>query len=291
MMPQLSIVTVLYGGVEVLRETLPTWREAGKGRDVEWIFVDHSPQSLAEDLGLGSWAEYVWDASNPGFAAGVNRAVSLARSDVVGLINPDIFLDESKLAQILALPKDQLCALTLDTHGAVTTGIGYTSWGFCVDRQEDRPLVGPSGGGAVIPRTVMQHVGGFPEHLFAWGEDAEWALTAYALGVRTISSGVTVSHVGGHSVASLAGQRLKARLLARNRVATYRRVFTTPLKALLAVPFLAALLANGLRKIPLGMGRAYFRGLYEGTVMPVPEARARVTVRMWLAITRRTRTR
>ncbi len=291
MMPTISVVTVLYGGIDVLRETLPTWREAGAGRDIEWIFIDHSPRPLADELDLTSWAEYVWDASNPGFAAGVNRGFSLARSDVIGLINPDIFLDESKVARVLALPHDQLFAIRLDTHGIITTGIGYTSWGFCVDRREDRPLVGPSGGGAVIPRAVMQEVGEFPEHLFAWGEDAEWALTAYALGVRTQDSGITVSHIGGHSVASPSGQRFKARLLARNRVATYRRVFATPLKALLALPFIAALIANGLRKILLGTGKAYFRGLFEGIVMPVPEARARVTVGMWLGITRRNRTR
>ncbi len=66
--PSLTIVSVLYGGAAVLKSTLPTWRDAVDA-SVEVVFVDHSPEPLNVELDINSWARYVWNPDNPGFAA------------------------------------------------------------------------------------------------------------------------------------------------------------------------------------------------------------------------------
>jgi len=269
--PRLTIVSVLFGGADTLRETLPTWRESLTA-DVEVVFVDHSARALDVDLGLARWARYEWNPENPGFAAGVNRAVHLARSDRVFLLNPDVFLTEEALRAVVEEQSDGLLAVALRTDGQVHVGIEYSWWGFCRDRTNlDRHLVGPSGGAAVFPSDLVLRSHPFPDHLFAWGEDAEWGLGLCASGIITRElKGVVLEHVGGHSVDNPRGQQLKARLLVRNRIATFRRVLGLRTKLSIGAPFFAAIVVNLARKVMQGTARAYIRGVLEGLRLPLP---------------------
>jgi GT2 family glycosyltransferase len=278
----------LYGGEQTLRETLPTWRSSASD-DVEFVFVDHSPRSLDDDFDLSAWSQYHWHPTNPGFAAGSNFGCRQASADRILLLNPDVYLDVRSLERIVATEVESTGALGLRTDATTHVGIEYTWWGFCKDRTDHhRFLVGPSGGAALINRSVLDTVGGLPEHLFAWGEDAEWALSMYRAGMRCVSVPVTLDHVGGHTVASQAGQRLKARLLARNRIATFRRTLGHGLQILLVLPFSAAILANGLRKLRQRTMRAYISGVWEGLTINIPRSsQARLTVSDWRRITAR----
>jgi GT2 family glycosyltransferase len=273
---KISVIGVLYGGSDVLHKTLPSWRAASRD-GVEFVMVDHSPQRLDADaeLDLKSWANYVWNPANPGFAAGVNAGVAMATAPTILLLNPDVFLESSDLERMLQSDLPELGAIGLRTDGVSTWGIEYSWWGFCRDRAMlRRTLVGPSGGAAVIHRRVLDAVGPFPEHLFAWGEDAEWALLAYSLGFRAVTIPMVLEHIGGHSVASLAGQRFKARLLVRNRIATFRRLLDTRLRLLIGLPFAGAIALNAVRKLLQGTGRAYLTGVAEGLRMTVPPTTA-----------------
>lgn len=269
--PQLTIVSVLFGGAETLRETLPTWRESLTDA-VEVVFIDHSAEPLDNELLLTDWARYEWNPDNPGFAAGVNRGVHLAESDRVFLLNPDVYLTEADLRTVVDERCDGPLAVTLRTDGRVHNGIEYSWWGFCRDRSEpSRTLVGPSGGAALFPRDLVAFEHPFPDHLFAWGEDAEWALGLCAAGIVTRElGGVVLEHVGGHSINSASGQQLKTRLLIRNRIATFRRMFGTSTKWIIGGPFFAAIAINCIRKAQQGTASAYLRGVMEGLRLPVP---------------------
>ena len=286
--PRLTIVSVLFGGVETLRETLPTWA-ASATDDIEVVLVDHSPRPLEVELDL-SWARYEWNPENPGFAAGVNRGVGRASSDRVFLLNPDVFLTAEAVHAVLEAPATEPLAVALRTAGEVHSGIEFSWWGFCRDRSRPgRPLVGPSGGAAVFPKDLVMSTLPFPEHLFAWGEDAEWSLELYARGIVTKDLGsVVLEHVGGHSVQSSTGQQLKARLLVRNRIATFRRVLGTPTKLVIGGPFFAAIALNALRKVLQGTAAAYLRGVIEGLRLPLPPLdRDRITWSQWRRLTGR----
>ena len=283
---KLSVVTVLYGGLSVLESTLPSWQAASRD-DVQFVFVDHSTEAVDPVLNLSSWSTYVWNPKNPGFAEGANSAIQLATADRVLVLNPDVYLTAEALDSLVNC-SSPLAAIGLRTGPDLFRGIEFTRWGFYRDRASaDSVLVGPSGGGALISLALFAALGGYPDHLFAWGEDAEWALGAYSSGVRTTETSVVLDHVGGHSVASRDGQKFKARLLVRNRIATFRRALGTDTQALLAIPFFLAILLNGFRKLRQGTAVEYFSGIREGLTMQIPPATyPKVDLRTWLELTR-----
>jgi GT2 family glycosyltransferase len=152
-------------------------------------------------------------------------------------------------------------------HGGVYTGVDVHPISLFIDRATGarRGPLGPSGGGAVFPTGLFQEFGGFHEHLFAWGEDADLAYRLYAAGRRTRPLDLALEHAGGHSVGTdgkLLGFR--AYLLARNRILVAARTFSWPL-ALLAVPFIAlAHCALAARRARQGLLRPFLRGVGTG---------------------------
>jgi GT2 family glycosyltransferase len=113
------------------------------------------------------------------------------------------------------------------TAGLAHAGIAVGPLLYFRDRPLDgrRPLVGPSGGAALVPMAAWRDGGGLWERFFAWGEDADLALRLWHAGWRTeVVPVASLHHAGGHSVADRQGQRRKAGLLARNRVLLWARL-------------------------------------------------------------------
>jgi GT2 family glycosyltransferase len=279
----LTVVTVLYRSAPMLAETLPTWIRSAAGLPLRFVFADNWPEDgcdkvIAECLDEDRYT-YLPDAANPGFAAGCNRAVAVAGTSHVLLLNPDVWLRDDSLSRVLAAiadaPGDPI-AVGLAMHGGEYTGIDVHPISLFVDRPTGarRGPLGPSGGGAVFPTAVFEEFGGFHEHLFAWGEDADLAYRLYAAGRRTLALDLALEHAGGHSVGGdgkLLGFR--AYLLARNRILVAARTFSWPL-ALLAVPFIAlAHCALAARRARQGLLRPFLRGVGTG-LREAPRARS-----------------
>ena len=132
-------------------------------------------------------------------------------------------------------------AVGLAMHGGEFTGIDLNPISLFIDRPAtvSRGPLGPSGGAAVFPTDLFRRFGGFDEHLFAWGEDADLAFRLYASGVRTRPLELVLPHAGGHSVeGDNKLQGFRAFLLARNRLLVAARTFTWPLM-LVAIPMVA----------------------------------------------------
>lgn len=271
-----TLATVLYEGTSVLRETLPGWAEScrASGCD-EVVIVDNSlsddPSAIVGSLDWGACrVHYLRDPANPGFAASANRAVAEATGDRVFLLNADVFLTPEALEEVVRLDRaSPYVAVSLVTRGRRTSGISIDSLGYFSDRSAaDRPCLGPSGGAAIVDRSSFLRLGGFDTDLFAWGEDAGFALRLWASGARTSELDLALLHVGGHTVASLDGLRRKARLLARNRLLILRRQYTRPLALTVGVLQVALILANGARKLRARTAVAHFAGVLEGLSMP-----------------------
>ncbi|MEU6202944.1 glycosyltransferase [Micromonospora musae] len=278
----LTIVTVLYRSGEMLAQTLPTWaRSAGK-LPVRFVFADNWPEDgcekvIAEHFDEARY-EYLPDSSNPGFAAGCNRAVAAATTSHVLLLNPDVWLPDDALERIhAAIAEDPgtPIAVGLAMHGGEYVGISLNPISLFIDRPAaaTRAALGPSGGAAVFPTELFHRFGGFYEHLFAWGEDADLALRLYASGSRTRALDLVLPHAGGHSVeGDNKLQGFRAFLLARNRLLVAARTFTWPLM-LVAIPVLAvAHLALAARRARQGLLRPFLRGVGRG-LLDGPAAR------------------
>jgi N-acetylglucosaminyl-diphospho-decaprenol L-rhamnosyltransferase len=270
----LTIVTVLFRSSDILTETLPTWVASAGGLPVRFVFADNCPDDGCEKIIASCLDEeryvYLPDASNPGFAAGCNRAVTAASGGHVLLLNPDVWLPDDALVAIaaaIAADPDTPIAVGLTTHGREYVGIDVHPISLFIDRPANArhgPL-GPSGGAAVFPTVVFRRLGGFYDHLFAWGEDADLAYRLYAAGIRTRALGLALPHKGGHSVDGDRGLvEFRAFLLARNRILVAARAFSWPL-VLFAIPIIAlAQVALALRRARQGLLRPFLRGIGRG---------------------------
>jgi N-acetylglucosaminyl-diphospho-decaprenol L-rhamnosyltransferase len=271
---RLTVVTVLYRSAEMLAKTLPTWVRSARGLDVAFVFADNSPpdgcrQVIAENLGEDGY-RYLPDPANPGFAAGCNRAVDAVDTTHVLLLNPDVWLTEDALSRIVAAIAEEPhlpIAVGLAMQGQDYTGIALHPVSLFIDRPstQAREPIGPSGGAAVYPVEMFRRAGGFYEHLFAWGEDADLALRLYAMGTRTRTLDLALPHAWGHSVAGDASlSQRRAFLLARNRLLVAARCLSWPL-LVVALPVLAV--AHGalaLRRARQGLLAPFCRGVLRG---------------------------
>jgi N-acetylglucosaminyl-diphospho-decaprenol L-rhamnosyltransferase len=270
----LTIVTVLYRSSDMLADTLPTWVRSAAGLPVNFIFADNWPEDGCEKVIANCLAEdryaYLPDSSNPGFAAGCNRAVAAVSNSHVLLLNPDVWLPDDALARICAAIAEDPgtpIAVGLAMHGGEYVGIDLNPISLFIDRPAKamRGPLGPSGGAAVFPTDLFRRFGGFYEHLFAWGEDADLAFRMYASGLRTRKLDLVLPHAGGHSVEGdnkLLGFR--AFLLARNRVLVAARTFTWPLM-LFAIPLIVlAHCGLAVRRVRQGLLRPFLRGVVRG---------------------------
>ncbi|MGW5581360.1 glycosyltransferase family 2 protein [Micromonospora chokoriensis] len=278
----LTIVTVLYRSRDMLAETLPTWVRAADGLPVRFVFADNWPEDecakVIADCMDDDRYEYLPDSSNPGFAAGCNRAVAPVRTSHVMLLNPDVWLPEDALVRLfdsIRADPDSPIAVGLAMHGGEYVGIDLHPVSLFIDRSATVPRgpLGPSGGAAVFPTALFHRFGGFYEHLFAWGEDADLAFRLYAEGLRTRRLDFMLPHAGGHSVeGDNKLQGFRAFLLARNRLLVAARTFTWPLM-LVAIPILAlAHLALAARRVRQGLLRPFLRGVGRG-LLEGPAAR------------------
>ncbi|MFU8875687.1 glycosyltransferase family 2 protein [Micromonospora sp. SL4-19] len=282
MAQELTIVTVLYRSSEMLAETLPTWVRSAGGLPVRFIFADNWPQDGSAKVIAGflddDRYDYLPDSANPGFAAGCNRAVAAATTSHVLLLNPDVWLPDDALARICgAVAEDPgtPVAVGLAMHGGEYVGIDLNPVSLFIDRSAavSRAPLGPSGGAAVFPTELFRRFGGFYEHLFAWGEDADLAFRLYASGLRTRGLDLVLPHAGGHSVeGDNKLQGFRAFLLARNRLLVAARAFTWPL-LLVVLPILAlAHVALAARRVRQGLLRPFLRGVGRG-LLEGPAAR------------------
>lgn len=265
---------MLYRSGEMLAKTLPTWARAAAGLPVTFVFADNYPADacasvIAENLPTAAY-QYLAQPSNPGFAAGCNRAAAVTHASHILLLNPDVWLHDDSLARILAAVRgapEVPIAVGLNMQTRDYAGIDINPISLFIDRAADRrrgPL-GPSGGAAVLPRALFERFGGLYEEMFAWGEDADLAFRLYAAGVRTRVLNLSLPHAWGHSVAgdrTLSG--LRAFLLARNRILVAARGFTWPLLSLTLPLMAVAHAALALRRAQQGLLRPFCKGVGQG---------------------------
>ena len=138
--------------------------------------------------------------ANLGFGRAVNRAVTAGSAEVIVVLNNDVFVESSFLAEIVTPLEDasvgMVSAVLLDPKSGLidAAGVeidaslaGYAYMGglppVALEAPEDG-LLGPCGGGAAYRRKAFEGVGGFDERIFVYSEDLELALRIRAAGWR-----------------------------------------------------------------------------------------------------------
>lgn len=273
--------------LEIVVVTYSSWHNAGSelrnmcaltGQftdETHWTFVDNSPDDsdLIRLRALCAEPAHPTFLSlpNPGFAAACNMAVQASRAEWVLLLNPDVMMDASGLAQMLAYLREptrnaESIAVSLTTGSRGHAGVYERNFHWFADRplSASGDLLGPSGGAGLYRRDIFLSIGGFHEPLFAWGEDADLAYRLHSSGYSCEILDLRLPHRGGHSVASPDGARRKAWLLNRNRVVIAKRNLSPATYRAFVTYHAAILLILTPRNIRRGTVRSSWRGWRSG---------------------------
>lgn len=254
----LSILVVTYRNAGMVAEfhELLCRSLAGHG-NWQLLYRDHSPDSAVVDALRGSPSppdHLSRDASNPGFAAGVNFLLSLADRAHILLLNPDVsgFSSDFWPALLARHAASQALFIRLcDPSGQPQDCVGRRlSFRRALTR---RPHYGsmtepvPVDNGIMAfmlsDRSTFERVGALDEDYPLYAEDMDWCYRARQKGVSLIyDPRLTLTHAGGAS----AGTTMSAR---QQRLAKYRseRIFIH--KHFRGIYRWAMLLANYLKAV------------------------------------------
>jgi N-acetylglucosaminyl-diphospho-decaprenol L-rhamnosyltransferase len=198
---------------------------------------------------------------NIGFAAGVNRLAELARGEFVLLLNPDTLVHPGAMERLVAFARSNPThglygGRTVNPDGTPHPGSCWgkpTLWSLTCfatmlttafkrsrvfdpeslgrwERDSVREVDIVTGCLLLAPASVWRELGGFDLRFFMYGEDADLALRAAALGYRpAITPEATITHEIGVSSET---QPEKMLLLYRSKAALLRKHWTTPKRQL-----------------------------------------------------------
>jgi GT2 family glycosyltransferase len=203
--PRVSAIVLNYNGLELLKVVLPSLA-AQDFADCETIVVD----DCSSDGSLAYLREHwpgvrvvVAGEENVGVAAALNAGVGVARGEFVALLNNDLELGPSWIAELAAaLDRHPEAASVggkllsfhrrevIDSVGDVFTRsmTAYPRGGGEVDRgqyDEEVEIFAPTAGAAMYRAAALADVGPFDESFFAYFEDVDWGLRAQLAGYRS----------------------------------------------------------------------------------------------------------
>lgn len=216
--------------------------------------------------------------TNIGFAAGSNRGIALAETDLVTLLNPDAFPEPAWLAALVAAANHHPEAAAFGSRQMLAEapdlldGIGDRwhvsglAWREGHGRRlepgdlEPREIFSPCAAAALYRRTALLEVGGFDDDYFCYGEDVDLGYRLRLAGhtARFVPDAV-VHHVGGASGGGEAATYFGHRNMLWTVIKDTPGLFVYP--ALIA--HLAQSILTGLILGCQGRGRAFARGKWD----------------------------
>lgn len=201
----ISIVIPNYNGEKLLKKNLPKVFSSLDRIETEVIVVDDCSEDgsigFLKNIAKGEVKQKVKvlrNLKNLGFSSAVNRGVSVAKGDVVVLLNTDVYPKEDFLKYIVPHFKDhQVFAVacmdkSIENGKTVLRGRGIGKWskGFLIHSrgEVDRTnTLWASGGSSAFRRSLWNKLGGLDEiyNPFYW-EDIDLSYRALKSGYKII---------------------------------------------------------------------------------------------------------
>ncbi|HYR90741.1 MAG TPA: glycosyltransferase family 2 protein [Terriglobia bacterium] len=254
MSPAVSVIIVNLNRRDLLGRSLESlWKQTLS--DFEVIVVDNASSDgsleLLQSLG-DARLQVVALSSNKGFAGGCNAGIARAKGLYIATLNNDAEAEprwlEELVAGIESNPGVGMCASKILFHGdrnridkaghlIYPDGLNHGRGSGEPDRgqfERREEVLFPDAAAALYRREMLDIIGLFDEHFFAYGDDADVGLRGRLAGWTCLYiPTAVVYHV--HSATAGEFSPLKAFLIERNRI--WVAVKTFPLSLLLASPF------------------------------------------------------
>ena len=247
------------------------------------LVVDNGSSDGSADLGRSLGATVIGFVSNQGFARAVNAGVEAAGSELVAILNNDVFLARDYLAELTAALDSTSAAFACGklysetrpqeidaTFDAVSRG--GTAWRCGAGRDdgpvwsEPRDITFAPFTALAVRRAVYMDVGGLDERFESYLEDVDF-------GLRCASKGYTGRYVpsakGWHLGSATLGVRNSrtVRYISRNQVFLVARHYPTATLIRYGWQIATAQLLWGLVALRYGAGFAWLAGKAEGLLM------------------------
>jgi GT2 family glycosyltransferase len=193
-----SIIIPNYNGQELLRKNLPKVFEAV--RDAEVIIIDDASTdgSLKVLDDFKSKIKIVKNDKNLGFSSSVNKGVSIARGEIVVLLNTDVTPEKAFLEPLISHFKDgDVFAVgcmdkSIEDGKVILRGRGVGEWGkgFLIHSRGEinrTNTLWVNGGSGAFRKNIWQRLGGFDELYspFYW-EDIDLSYRALKSGYKIV---------------------------------------------------------------------------------------------------------
>ncbi len=201
-----SVIIPNLNGAGWLKDSIESvWAQTEQA--FELIVVDNgsSDQSLADARSYCGRPNYTLleNAQNTGFSHAVNQGIAIAKAPYVVLFNNDAFAEPDWLAALLRTADSDerifsvqsLMIRHYERHLADDAGdyVAVVGWackrgdGLRVSRyQKPCRIFSACGGSALYRKSVLQQIGCFDEHFFAYLEDVDLGWRANSLGWRNV---------------------------------------------------------------------------------------------------------
>lgn len=220
----ISIIIPNFNGAKYIPDCLKHLRAAIKNcpnSKFETIIVDNgSTDNSLKTLKIKNYKlKIIFLIKNYGFATAVNQGIKAAKYDYVCLLNNDVNLDKNYFIKIIKNIKTSpkiacFCGTVLNKNGTQieSQGISFDWSGKCLqNRQHASGLVWGSSGAAVIyKKSIIQKIGLFDEHYFAYIEDVDIAFRLQQHHYQTLLiPQAKAFHLGGATTNQLGNFRAK----------------------------------------------------------------------------------
>ncbi|MDQ3680163.1 MAG: glycosyltransferase family 2 protein [Actinomycetota bacterium] len=173
------------------------------GVDVEVVLVDNGcTDDGVERLAGVPGVTFLRPEANLGFAGGCNLGARHATGEVLALVNSDAVVEPGALAALAAVALEPDVGIAtgsirlgddtdrLNSGGNDIHFLGF-SWsghfGELASTMSERlDVLGASGAGMAMRRSLWEQLDGFDDEYFAYHEDAELSLRCWQLGLRVV---------------------------------------------------------------------------------------------------------
>lgn len=247
----LSVIIVSYKVKELLKVCLESIESARGGLSLEVFVVDNDSRDGTDKMISADfpWVRFIPAGGNLGFARANNLALAQATGDYVLFLNPDTEVYDDTFVRALKLIKDRpkcgvlgpkmvfgdgssqssvrrfptLMAITLMLlkltkifpHLPAVDRYLATDFDYTREQEVDQVM----GAFMLMPRAILNIVGGFDERFFIWFEEVDLCRRVKDAGYSVIyAPEITIVHHGGKSFAQ------------QSLVTNQRRFFESALK-------------------------------------------------------------
>jgi GT2 family glycosyltransferase len=224
----ISIIIPNYNGSKYLSECLKNLKIATSNcpnSKFETIIVDNG--STDNSLQLAKNCIIIKNSKNLGFATAVNQGIIAAKYNYVCLLNNDLNLDKNFFKYILIsiqnFPKIAcFCGTVLSKDGTKieSQGISFDWSGKCNQNNNSlnnkdlklkiSQVWGSSGAVVIYNKKILENIGLYDEHYFAYIEDVDVAFRLQKHGYKTmLIPSATANHLGGGTSNKMGNFRAK----------------------------------------------------------------------------------